>query len=201
MWVIRYTAPMADDRAKVLKTNLDTVAALAGECAALSPQVAEAAQAIGGALTSGRKLLACGNGGSAGDAAHLTSEIANRYCDDRPPYPAVDLTADHNIVTAIANDYGLDQMFARQVRAHGQAGDVLCVFSTSGNSSNIVAAIEQAKAQGVFVIAFLGKGGGRCKGLADLELVVPSDVTARVQEMHLVLYHTVCELLEPVLAG
>ncbi len=192
--------PDASDPAALLKTNLAEVATLAVQCEALAPALAEATRVIGGALTGGHKLMACGNGGSAGDAAHLTSEIANRYCDDRPPYPAIDLTADHNIVTAIANDYGLEQMFARQVRAHGKPGDVLCVFSTSGNSANIVAAIGQAKAMGVHTVAFLGKGGGRCKGLADIELVVPSDVTARVQEMHLLLYHTVCEALEPALA-
>jgi D-sedoheptulose 7-phosphate isomerase len=192
--------PDAPDPAALLKTNLAEVATLAAGCAALAPALAEATRVIGGALTGGHKLMACGNGGSAGDAAHLTSEIANRYCDDRPPYPAIDLTADHNIVTAIANDYGIDQMFARQVRAHGRPGDVLCVFSTSGNSANIVAAIGQAKAVGVHTVAFLGKGGGRCKGLAEIELVVPSGVTARVQEMHLVLYHTICEALEPALA-
>ena len=190
----------APDPAALLKTNLADVSALSAHCDALAAPLAQATRVIGTALTSGRKLLACGNGGSAGDAAHLTSEIANRYCDDRPPYPAIDLTADHNIVTAIANDYGIDQMFARQVRAHGQEGDVLCVFSTSGNSANIVTAIGQAKSMGVHTVAFLGKGGGKCKGLADIELIVPSDVTARVQEMHLVLYHTICEALEPVLA-
>lgn len=193
--------PDAHDTDALLKTNLATIALLAAQCDALGPALAEATRVIGGALTGGQKLLACGNGGSAGDAAHLTSEIANRYCDDRPPYPALDLTADHNIVTAIANDYGIEQMFARQVRAHGKRGDVLCVFSTSGNSANIVTAIEQAKSQGVHTVAFLGKGGGKSAGLADIELVVPSDVTARVQEMHLVLYHTVCEALEPVLKG
>ncbi|XAM01316.1 SIS domain-containing protein [Phycisphaeraceae bacterium D3-23] len=193
--------PSLTDPDALLKANLAEVAALSAQCEALAPGLAEATRVIGEALTSGRKLLACGNGGSAaGDAAHLTSEIANRYCDDRPPYPAIDLTADHNIVTAIANDYGIDQMFARQVRAHSQQGDVLCVFSTSGNSANIVAAIAQAESQGVRTIAFLGKGGGRCKGLSDIELIVPSDVTARVQEMHLVLYHTICEALEPALA-
>ena len=192
--------PDVPDPAALLKTNLAALAALGAQCESLGAPLAQATHIIGGALTCGRKLLACGNGGSAGDAAHLTSEIANRYCDDRPPYPAIDLTADHNIVTAIANDYGIAQMFARQVRAFGKQGDVLCVFSTSGNSANITAAIEQAKTQGVHTIAFLGKGGGKCKGLADIELIVPSDVTARVQEMHLVLYHTICEALEPVLA-
>ncbi|MEM9415821.1 MAG: SIS domain-containing protein [Planctomycetota bacterium] len=191
----------APDPASLLKTNLADVSALAAQCGALAPALAEAARLIGDALTAGHKLLACGNGGSAGDAAHLTSEIANRYCDDRPPFPAIDLTADHNIVTAIANDYGIDQMFARQVWAHGKAGDVLCVFSTSGNSANILTALEQAKSQRLQTVAFLGKGGGKCKGIADIDFIVPSDVTARVQEMHLVLYHTICEALEPVLKG
>ncbi|MFI4860238.1 MAG: SIS domain-containing protein [Phycisphaerales bacterium JB063] len=192
--------PDAPDPAALLRTNLAQAAAVAARCEVLSPALADATRVIGEALLAGRKLLACGNGGSAGDAAHLTSEIANRYSDDRPPYPAIDLTADHNIVTAIANDYGIDQMFARQVWAHGKPGDVLCVFSTSGNSANIVSAIAQAKSQGVHTIAFLGKGGGKCKGLSDIEFIVPSDVTARVQEMHLVLYHTICEALEPALA-
>ena len=181
---------------QVLLANLVVVAELAEACQALADPLSRATALIGDALLGGRKLLACGNGGSAGDAAHLTSELANRYSADRRPYPAIDLTGEHNVVTAIANDYGLEQVFARQIWAHGQAGDVLCVFTTSGNSANVIAAIAQARQQGIHTIAFIGKGGGKLQGLADIEFIIPSEVTARIQEMHMVLYHTICEALE-----
>ncbi|MEM8736887.1 MAG: SIS domain-containing protein [Planctomycetota bacterium] len=185
---------------QLLADNLKAVAELTGIMPALSQPLAEATALIEASLMSGGKLLCCGNGGSAGDAAHFVSEIANRYVLNRKPYPAIDLTADHNILTAVVNDFGIDAMYARQVEALGQADDVVCVFSTSGRSSNIVKAIEAGRSRQLKTIAFLGKGGGACKGLADVELIVPSDVTARVQEMHLMLYHTICEALDPVLA-
>ncbi|MFG0248231.1 MAG: SIS domain-containing protein [Phycisphaeraceae bacterium JB051] len=155
---------------------------------------------VAGCLTSGCKVLACGNGGSAADAGHLTTELVCRFCDDRDPYPAICLNALGSDLTAISNDYGYDESFARQVRAFGKAGDVLIVFTTSGNSQNIVRALEEAKKLGVFSIAFLGKGGGNCKDLSDLEVLVPgTKTTARIQEVHHFLLHVICEGIEPYL--
>lgn len=184
----------------LLYSNLDATIATMHACRGLAEPVERAADLIGEALLNGRTLLACGNGGSAGDAAHLTSEIANRYVLERRGYPAIDLTADHNALTAVINDYPPRECFARLLRAHGRAGDVLAVFSTSGGSENIRLALEAARDLGITSVAFLGKGGGACRGLANVELIVPGDVTARVQEAHLVLYHTICELLDPRLA-
>ena len=185
----------------LLHHNLDAAAATFHACRDLSPQVERAAAIIGDALLAGRTLLACGNGGSAGDAAHLTSEIANRYALERRGYPALDLTADHNALTAAINDYPPRECFARLLRAQGRPGDILVAFSTSGSSDNIRLALQAARTLDITSIAFLGKGGGPCRGLADLDLIVPSDVTARIQEAHLILYHTICELIDPRLAA
>ena len=185
----------------LLATNLKAMAELTGVMPALSKPLAEATALIEASLLAGGKLLCCGNGGSACDAAHFTAEIAGRYKIERKGYPAIDLTADHSILTALINDYPPEQVFAKQVVAQGKAGDVFVGFTTSGNSQNVKLAFDAAKAEGLKTIAFLGKGGGACKGLSDVELIVPSDVTARVQEMHLMLYHTICEALDPVLAA
>ncbi|MEM9881622.1 MAG: SIS domain-containing protein [Planctomycetota bacterium] len=184
-----------------LTRNLDALTELAAAMPALADALGEAQRLIENALVSGHKVLSCGNGGSACDAAHFTAEIAGRYVLERRGFPAVDLTADHSILTALINDYPPEEVFARQVVAQGSAGDVLCAFTTSGNSANVVQALDAAKGRGLSTVAFLGKGGGACRGRADVELVVPHDTTARVQEMHLLLYHTLCEALDPVLAG
>jgi len=184
-----------------LNSNLDGLAATLVAARALAEPLETAGEVLRDALVGGRKLLCCGNGGSACDAAHFTAEIAGRYALERRGFPAIDLTADHSIVTALINDYPPEELFARQVLAQGVAGDVLCVFSTSGMSANVVRALNAAREQGLKTVAFLGGGGGACLGLADVELVVPSVVTARVQEVHLVLYHTLCEVLDPVLAS
>ncbi len=189
------------DVAATLNTNLTALSAAADAARSLASPLAAAGDLLRDALVGGRKLLCCGNGGSACDAAHFTAEIAGRYALERRGFPAIDLTADHSIVTALINDYPPEELFARQVVAQGAAGDVLCVFSTSGTSANVVRALQEARAQGLKTVAFLGAGGGVCAGLADVELVVDSDVTARVQEVHLVLYHTLCEALDPVLAA
>lgn len=153
-----------------------------------------------GCLTSGCKLLACGNGGSAADAGHLTTEFVCRFCDDRNPYPAICLNALGSDLTAIGNDYGYDEVFARQVNAFGKPGDVLIVYTTSGNSQNIVRALEEAQKRGVFSIAFLGKGGGKCKGMADIDVIVEgTTTTARIQEVHHFLLHVICEGVEQYL--
>ncbi len=184
----------------LLNDNLEAMAAMASPMAALAGPLAEATALLEASLMAGGKLLCCGNGGSACDAAHFTAEIAGRYKIERRGYPAIDLTADHSILTALINDYPPEEVFAKQVVAQGSAGDVFVGFTTSGNSQNVKLAFDAAKAGGLKTIAFLGKGGGACKGLADVELIVPSDVTARVQEMHLLMYHTICEALDPVLA-
>ncbi len=165
----------------------------------LGPATARAADVMAETLLGGRKLLACGNGGSAAQAAHLTTEFVCRFDRDRRPYPAICLTTQGGDLTAISNDYQYEQAFARQVDAYGQPGDVLVALSTSGNSPSIVAALHAARAKQVRVIALLGRDGGQCKGLADVELIVPHSVTARIQEAHLVLVHALCEMVEPAL--
>jgi phosphoheptose isomerase len=164
--------------------------------AELQPQVARAADTIATALLSGHKLLACGNGGSAADASHLTTEFVCRYSRDRRPYPAISLATHGGDMTAIGNDYAFDELFARQVRAFGQPGDVLIAFTTSGQSENVRRALAAAKEAGVTSIAFLGRDGGLCAAMADVELIVRGDVTARIQEGHKLLLHTICEMVE-----
>ncbi len=164
--------------------------------AALEPQVALAADAIATALLAGRKMLACGNGGSAADASHMTTEFVCRYSRDRRPYPAISLATQGGDLTAIGNDYSFDDLFSRQVRAFGLPGDVLVAFTTSGKSENVRRALVATKEMGVISIAFLGRDGGACAGLADIELIVRETVTARIQEGHKLLLHTICEMVE-----
>jgi D-sedoheptulose 7-phosphate isomerase len=155
-----------------------------------------AAEVVGQCLANGGKLLVCGNGGSAADAADFATEYACRFVTDRRPYPALNLAACGSLLTATGNDYGYEEVFARQVRAFGQKGDVLVAITTSGNSPSILSAIAAAKAGGLHSIALLGRDGGRARGLADLELVVSSTITARIQEAHKFLLHTLCEIVE-----
>ena len=155
---------------------------------------------IWASISKGGKLLSCGNGGSAADSAHLSAEIAGRYVIERRGFPAIDLSSNASLVTALANDYPPSEVFARQVTAMGVAGDVLTVFTTGGNSENIQLALATARERQIGTIAFLGRDGGKCKGQADIELIVPSEITARIQEAHEVLYHTMCEILDPLLA-
>ena len=147
-------------------------------------------------LVAGRLVLTCGNGGSATDAQHLAEELIGRYRGNRRALPAVALTADTAALTCIANDFGYEQVFARQVEALARPGDLLVCFSTSGNSPNIVAALQAARARGAQSVALLGKDGGAARGMADLTLVVASDDTARIQEAHLQVLHYLCEVVE-----
>jgi phosphoheptose isomerase len=147
-------------------------------------------------LTSGHKLLVCGNGGSAADAADFCTEFACRFMEDRRPYPALNLSQGGSLLTATGNDYGFDEVFARQVAAFGQPGDLLIAISTSGGSANIRRALEQGKSLKLQTIALLGRGGGACKGIAGLDLIVPGQVTARIQEAHKFLLHVLCEICE-----
>jgi phosphoheptose isomerase len=166
----------------------------------LEETVSVAADLLRATLLSGHKVLVCGNGGSASDSAHFATELACRFVSDRRPYPAISLTGDGALLTAIGNDYSFAELFARQVRAFGTPGDLLIALSTSGKSENIKRALEEAKRLGLRSIALLGRDGGFCHGLADLELLIPASVTARVQEAHKVLIHLLCELVEPDLA-
>jgi len=155
-----------------------------------------AAERIGQCLVTGGKLLVCGNGGSAADAADFATEYACRFVSDRRPYPALNLAACGSLLTATGNDYGYDEVFARQVRAFGQKGDVLVAITTSGNSRSILSAIAAANIGGLHTIALLGRDGGRARGLANIELLVSSTITARIQEAHKFLLHTLCEIVE-----
>jgi len=166
---------------------------------ALEPDIIRAADLVRASLLGGGKLLACGNGGSAGDVSDFTTEYVCRFIGDRQPYPAINLTADGSLLTATANDYGYDEVFARQVRGFGRSGDVLIALSTSGKSKSIIRALEEAKGLQVKSIALLGKDGGDAKGLATVDLIVPSQITARIQEAHKLMLHTICELVDPSL--
>jgi phosphoheptose isomerase len=180
----------------VVRENVASAIALLGDIAGLETEMYTAAAVIVKALLSGHKLLACGNGGSAADASHLTTEFVSRFKENRRPYPAISLTVHGGDLTAIGNDYSFDDLFSRQVHAFGKRGDVLAVFTTSGQSENVRRALIAAKELGVKTIAFLGRDGNRCAGLADIELLVANDVTARIQEGHKFMLHSICEMVE-----
>jgi D-sedoheptulose 7-phosphate isomerase len=163
-----------------------------------------AAQRIVAALLDDKKVLCCGNGGSAGDAQHFSSEMLNRFERERPALPAIALTTDTSTLTSIANDYHFDDVFAKQLRALGQAGDILLAYTTSGNSGNIVKAITVAQEKEINVIALSGKDGGTVATLLnedDIEIRVPSLSTARIQEVHLLISHCLCDLIDYQLFG
>ena len=183
----------------IWQANLGALHELLETVAGMDDAVEAAARTIYESLQGHGKLLCCGNGGSATDSSHLAAEIAGRFVIERSGWPAHDLTADHGLLTALINDYPPEQVFSRQLQAFGRAGDVLAAFSTSGNSANVYEAIHAARSMDIRTIAFLGRDGGKCKGHADVEFVVPSDVTARIQEIHKLLYHTLCEVLDPLL--
>ena len=153
------------------------------------------------AFREGRKVLLFGNGGSATDAAHIAAEFVGRYKRERKPLPAIALATDIAAITCIANDYGFDELFARQVRAHGQKGDIAIGISTSGNSPNVLKGVAAARECGMITVAWTGGTGGKLAGLVDHPFVVPSTVTARIQESHITLGHVLCELVEETLLG
>lgn len=170
----------------------------------LADAIASAAEAVTTALLADQKILTCGNGGSAGDAMHLASELINRFEMERPALPAFALTADTPTLTSIANDSSYEQVFARQVMGLGASGDILVAFSTSGRSANVTAAIDAAHDRGLRVIALTGKDGGTIAGMLepeDIEIRVPSASTARIQETHLVVIHCLCDLIDRQLFG
>lgn len=162
----------------------------------LMKDIALAAAIMKVALATGHKIMFCGNGGSAADSQHWAAEIVGRFQKERKGMPAIALTVDTSILTAIANDYGYDRIFARQVEALGNTGDVLVAVSTSGNSANVLAAIEEAKAKGIKTIGMTAAGGGKMAEVCDVCLVIPEKVTARAQEVHGLIGHILCEIVE-----
>jgi len=162
----------------------------------LRPHLMAAAEACGDAVRNGHKLLFCGNGGSAADAQHLAAEMVGRLVRDRRALASLALTTDSSALTCIANDFGYEEVFARQVEGLGKNGDVLIAISTSGNSPNVIRAVEVAKPMGITTVGLLGRSGGQLAGLVDLPLIVQAEETARIQEAHIFLGHVLCTLVE-----
>jgi D-sedoheptulose 7-phosphate isomerase len=183
----------------IIQRGLQEHLGLFQSLAILTPEIERAAGLISGALGGGRKLLLCGNGGSAADSQHIAAEMTGRFVKDRRPLAAIALSTDTSALTCIANDYGFDDVFSRQVAALGARGDCLLAISTSGNSRNVVRAVETARAAGIQVIGLLGRDGGALRALCDLPIVVPSETTARIQEAHIFIGHTLCALVEEAL--
>jgi len=179
-----------------LQTAIDEAIVTLRNLSALEEPLGRAARTVLDCLKSGRKLLVCGNGGSASDATHFATEFLCRFKDDRRPFPAISLTANGEFMTAVCNDYHADEIFARQVWGLAEKGDVLIAFTTSGKSKNILRALEEAKRKGISSICFLGRDGGFTKGVATIDLLVPGNVTARIQEGQKVLYHVLCEIVD-----
>jgi len=159
----------------------------------------DCAEYISKAFKNDRKLMLCGNGGSAADAQHIAAEFVNRFQLDRHPLPAMALTTDTSIITSVANDYGYEEVFSKQIQALGVEGDILLATSTSGNSKNILSAIMTAKEKGLYTIGLIGRDGGKMVTLVDLPLVVESNETPRIQEIHILAGHLICELVEYIL--
>lgn len=181
-----------------LRETADNLRAMS-EDAALHATLAQVAQTCIGALRRGNKILFAGNGGSAADAQHLAGELVSRFNYDRPGLPAFALTTDTSVLTAIGNDYGYEHLFARQIEAVGQAGDVFVGISTSGRSPNVLNALRRAREKGLVTVGFTGRGGGDMPALCDHCLRVPADATPRIQEGHISLGHTLCWLIERAL--
>lgn len=189
---------------KIINHFSDSIQIKQNAMSSLCELIAFASQKIVESLVNDKKILTCGNGGSAGDAQHFSSEMLNRFERERPALPAIALTTDTSTLTSIANDYHFDEVFAKQIRALGQAGDILLVYSTSGNSGNIVSATKTAHDKEMNIIALTGKDGGLLASTlneSDIEIRVPSDSTARIQEVHLLITHCLCDLIDHQLFG
>ncbi|MEK6771701.1 MAG: phosphoheptose isomerase [Pseudomonadota bacterium] len=197
--------PNAEAYAERVRTLFDaSIATLQSAREDLVPSISAAAARMIRALLSDRKILACGNGGSAADAQHFSSELLNRFERERPALPGIALTTDTSTLTSIANDYSFEEIFSKQVRALGQAGDVLLAISTSGNSPNVLRAIEAAHERGLVVVAMSGRDGGKINGLLngeDVHVCVHASSTARIQEVHGLVIHCLCDLIDQQLLG
>jgi D-sedoheptulose 7-phosphate isomerase len=182
----------------------ESVAVKQAALSVMATPIEAAIRLMAASLRAGGKVMACGNGGSAADSQHFAAELLNRFEAERPPLAAIALTTDTSTLSAIANDYAYDQVFAKQVAGLGRAGDVLLAISTSGNSPNVMAAIDVAHARGVRVVALTGKGGGKIAAMLspeDVHLCVPADRTARIQEVHLVTIHCLCDGIDALILG
>jgi len=181
---------------EIVKRCIETQEAFLRENASAIVDIAEK---IASAFLRDRKLLICGNGGSAADAQHMAAEFVNRFQLERPPLPALALTTDTSVITSIGNDYSFEEVFSKQVKALGVKGDVLLAISTSGKSKNVVLAVEAAKKHGIYSVGLLGQDGGKLAEMVDTALVAGSDVTARIQEAHLLAEHIICHLVDYIL--
>lgn len=179
-----------------LASALATTTATLNSLTAIQAEVDAAAALILQTLRGGGKLLICGNGGSAAEAAHFATELTGRYAKNRRSLPAIALSSDGSLVTCIGNDYGFDQVFARQIAGFARSGDLVIAITSSGNSANILAALAEAKSRGLASVAFLGRGGGKAKGLATVDLIIPGNHGPSTQEAHLFLIHYFCELID-----
>lgn len=177
---------------RAIDESITTLRSLTG----LEEPLARAAKMVLDCLTSGHKLMVCGNGGSASDATHLATEFLCRFREERRPYPAISLPANGEYMTAVCNDYSADEIFARQIWGLGEKGDVLIALTTSGKSKNILRALEESRRKGIESICLLGRDGGYTKGVATIDLIVPGTLTARIQEGHKLLIHALCEMVE-----
>jgi len=187
---------------EIVRRHLKELKELAEEVGeSFGAEIEELALEVSEAVGKGGKLFFCGNGGSAADAQHLAAEYVVRFQKERRPLPALALTTDTSVLTAGANDFGFEMVFARQIEALGAEGDILFLHSTSGESANLIRAAEAASSKGIKTVAFLAKGGGRLASLAEWALVVPTQSTARAQEIHLTLGHIICELVEERFIG
>jgi len=194
----------SDQTARVKQHFEDSIRVKQASQQQLTPAIVQAAQAISLALAQGGKVLSCGNGGSASDAQHFSSEMLNRFEMERPGLPAVALTTDSSTLTSIANDYDYNRVFSRQIQALGTAGDILLAISTSGNSGNIIEAVKAARSREMCIVALSGRDGGKLSGLLedqDVEICVPADSTARIQEVHLLVIHCLCDLIDQHIAS
>jgi len=193
------------DHQKRIKAHFAASAQLKQQAAeVMAPHIARAAALLTDCLFADGKILACGNGGSAADAQHFAAELVGRFERERPELPAISLATDTSLLTAVANDYAYEQVFAKQVRALGSKGDVLLAISTSGSSPNVVAAVQAAQEREMRIVALTGKGGGRMGellGPGDVHLCVPHDRTARIQEVHLLTIHCLCDAIDATLLG
>ena len=192
---------MEPARASAARAFRDHRAAIDAVERELMPAIAEAASRLGRALRAGGKILAFGNGGSAADAQHFAAELVGRYKRERAAWPAIALTTDTSALTAIGNDYGFDEVFARQVRGLAAQGDAVVALSTSGTSRNVLRALEAAGEAGAYRIALSGRDGGSMRSACELPIIVPSDDTARIQEAHITILHIMCELIEEELSS